>query len=81
MIDPLQIFNKWYTDELKSTNVRIPTACCLSTIGMDGYPNARFVSMKEIIDGAFIITGPLASRKGLEIEQKKSSAIFLVDGN
>lgn len=68
-MDPIQKFENWRHAELKISKARIPTACCLSTIGLDGYPNARFVSLKEIVEGKFIITGPLNSRKGLEIEK------------
>ena len=67
MKDPFQLFQDWYQQELSQTNVRIPSACCLSTIGTDGYPNARFVSMKEIRQDAFVVTGPLDARKGQEI--------------
>jgi len=72
---PIQIFIDWYSQELKQTNARIPSACCLSTIGVDNYPNARFVSLKEIVDDKFIITGPLTSRKGLEILQSNKVAL------
>ncbi len=64
---PIDYFNEWYNEELKLAKVRIPTACCLSTIGTDGYPNARFVSLKGIINNNFIVTGTLTSRKGSEI--------------
>ena len=64
---PIEYFNKWFSEELKLTKVKIPTACCLSTIGTDNYPNARFVSLKGIIENNFIITGPVTSRKGIEI--------------
>ncbi|SHN13530.1 hypothetical protein SAMN05216269_11511 [Flavobacterium xinjiangense] len=40
-ITPLEIFNQWFDEELKLTKVRIPTACCLSTIGTDNYPRYR----------------------------------------
>lgn len=63
----IRIFNAWYKEELNSTTVRIPTACCLSTIGLDGFPNARFVSLKDVIQNRFIVTGTLESRKGNEI--------------
>lgn len=49
--------------------------CCLSTIGLDGYPNARFVALKEIKADSFIITGSLASRKGIEIEANPGVAL------
>lgn len=64
---PIEIFNKWFNEHLKATNVSIPTACCLSTIGTDGFPNARFVSLKGIIENNFVVTGTLTSLKGIEI--------------
>jgi len=67
MQSPIKLFNQWYTEELANAKVKIPSACCLSTVGEDGYPNSRFVSLKEVKNNAFIITGPLNSRKGKEI--------------
>ena len=76
-MNPIRQFEGWYHAELKMSKARIPTACCLSTTGLDGYPNARFVSLKEVIDDKFIITGPIRSRKGLEIhENPKVSLTF-----
>ncbi len=75
MMDPLRLFSKWYDEELEKSMSNIPSACCISSIGLDGYPNARFVSLKEVKDGAFIITGPLRSRKGLEIEKSPKVAL------
>ena len=57
------------------TTVIVPSACCLSTIGTDGFPNARFVSLKKVIDDSFIVTGPLTSRKGIEISQSNKVAL------
>ncbi|WP_299257038.1 pyridoxal 5'-phosphate synthase [uncultured Aquimarina sp.] len=74
-MNPFQLFKKWYTDELEKSKANIPSACCFSSNGLDGYPNARFVSLKEVKDDAFIITGSLQSRKGLELE--KSSKVSL----
>lgn len=72
---PIEIFTKWFDEELKLSKARIPTAVCLSTVGIDNYPNARFVSYKELIDNSFIITGPLNSRKGIEIENNDKVAL------
>jgi pyridoxamine 5'-phosphate oxidase len=71
----IEIFNQWFNEELKLTKVRIPTACCLSTIGTDNYPNARFVSLKGIIEGNFIVTGTITSRKGIEINLTSKVAL------
>lgn len=73
--NPISLFKAWYQEELDQSSLSIPSAVCLSTQGLDGYPNARFVSFKEIIDGSFVITGPLNSRKGLEIQQHHQVAL------
>jgi pyridoxamine 5'-phosphate oxidase len=72
---PIEIFKQFYEKELKQTTVRIPSACCLSTIGNDHFPNARFVSLKDILNDHFIITGTLTSRKGIEIENSEKVSL------
>lgn len=72
---PIEIFKQWYDEELKLSSVRIPSACCLSTIGIDGFPNSRFVSLKDILNNEFIITGTLTSRKGVEIENSEKVSL------
>jgi pyridoxamine 5'-phosphate oxidase len=61
--NPIEIFSEWFAQEINLTRVAIPTACCLSTIGIDNYPNARFVSLKGITENNFIVTGTISSRK------------------
>jgi pyridoxamine 5'-phosphate oxidase len=73
--NPIDIFREWFNQEINSTKVVIPTACCLSTIGIDNYPNARFVSLKGIAENNFIVTGTINSRKGLEIEKTNKVAL------
>src|SRR5690606_31919825 len=72
---PIAYFNKWFQEELNLTKVRIPYACCLSTMGTDGYPNARFVSLKEVTESSFVVTGPIISRKGIEINTNNKVAL------
>ncbi len=74
-ISPIELFKQWYEQELKLTKVRIPSACCLSTIGDDNYPNTRFVSLKDILNNNFIITGTITSRKGIEIENSEKVSL------
>ena len=73
--NPIEIFRNWFDEELNFSNVSIPTACCLSTIGTDNYPNARFVSLKAAVENSFVITGPLTSRKGIEIRNSSKVAL------
>lgn len=74
-MDPIGIFEKWFDEECSRSAARIPSACCLSTIGTDGYPNARFVSFKGLSNGGLIITGPVDSRKGTEIRANHRVAL------
>lgn len=71
----IQKFSEWFDEESKRSKVRIKTACCLSTVGMDGFPNVRFVSLKDVSDEGFIITGTVSSKKGVEIELENKVAL------
>ena len=73
--EPFELFERWYSQELRITTARIPSACCLSTIGVDGFPNARFLALKDVSAGAFVVTGSLASRKGVELEHSPRVAL------
>jgi len=73
--NPIIKFEEWYQQELNKTNVTIPSACCLSTLGLDNYPNARIVSLKEVNEKGFVITGSKNSRKGLELQHNKKASL------
>ncbi|WP_338815657.1 pyridoxal 5'-phosphate synthase (plasmid) [Bernardetia sp. Wsw4-3y2] len=72
---PIKLFEKWFSEEEKLSKLSVPTAVCLSTIGLDGFPNSRFVSLKEVIEESFIITTSFDSRKGAEIEVNNKVAL------
>lgn len=72
---PIARFQSWYEQELEQSTSSVPDACCLSTMGLDGYPNARFVALKSIEQEQFIVTGPTRSRKGRELEQNGKVAL------
>lgn len=67
-VDILLQFQRYLDEEIQSRKQKLPYACCLSTTGLDDFPNARFVSLKEIRNDKFIISGTLSSRKGEEIK-------------
>lgn len=74
-IHPITLFKRWLELEREQSSVDIPSAGCLSTMGLDNFPNARFVALKDIMDGSFIITGPMNSRKGLEVDANNKVAL------
>jgi pyridoxamine 5'-phosphate oxidase len=67
-MNPFSLFAEWYAEALQHSAASIPSACCFSTVGLDGFPNARFVSLKAVADERFLLTGPLNSRKGREVD-------------
>lgn len=76
-MNPIRIFETWFEQEKKQNHSKLQAACCLSTIGLDGFPNSRFVSLKAITNDSFVITGTLDSRKGIEISNcSKASLTF-----
>ena len=73
--EPIELFQQWYSKEEELTTVRITSACCLSTLGTDGFPNARFLALKGVSSGAFVVTGNLSSRKGVELNDCSKVAL------
>ncbi len=54
-------------EDATETGLRVPNAAVLSTVGLDGFPNARAVAIKGVSPEGIVITGPRNSRKGLEL--------------
>ncbi len=74
-IAPIELFNRWLNEELILTKVTVPSACCLSTMGTDNYPNARMISLKGITENTFLVTGTITSQKGIEINLSNKVAL------
>lgn len=68
-------FRVWYDEQARQVTDGAEAACCLSTIGLDGFPAARFVALKEVDERGFIVTGPLESRKAREMERCPRAAL------
>ncbi len=71
--NPIEIFNSWIgkADEIEENS----RAFTLSTIGLDGFPNARTLLLKEFVDGEYIFYSNYNSVKGIEIEKNNKGAI------
>ncbi len=74
-MNPLKKFKTWYKEETDKSSSSIPSACCLTSIGLDGYPNSRFVSLKEVIGSHFVVTGSMTSRKGIELRSNPKTSL------
>lgn len=74
-LNPLIQFKKWMAEAIKA-EVLEPNAMCLSTLGEDGFPNARIVLVKDLDEG-FVFFTNYQSRKGIELENyPKASLTF-----
>lgn len=72
---PFDTFTTWLEEHIAHSHLKHPKACVLSTIGMDGAPNARNVALKEFRSPLLYITGDITSRKGLEIAHHPKVAL------
>ena len=73
--EPFYTFSVWLHEHVTQKKSAHPAACVLSTVGHDGYPNARYVALKELKFPHLIITGSLLSRKAKEIEAHPQVAL------
>ncbi|GAA0880057.1 pyridoxamine 5'-phosphate oxidase [Algoriphagus jejuensis] len=73
--NPIQQFRAWIGEAIDSEVPEV-NAMCLSTLGLDGYPNGRIVLLKEV-DHGFVFFTNYESEKGLEIAKcPKASLTF-----
>lgn len=71
--DPLQQFRVWL-DEAIDSEVPEVNAMCLSTLGLNGFPNARIVLLKEM-DHGFVFFTNYESEKGQEIAANPKASL------
>lgn len=64
----------WLADA-RQENVREPGAMCLSTVGPDGRPSARFVLLRELDERGATFATNYESRKGTELETNPYACI------
>jgi pyridoxamine 5'-phosphate oxidase len=73
--DPFTIFLRWFREYGTSAKSNYPGACVLSTIGADGFPNARNVSLK-LFEFPYLIFGTsMNSPKSGEIARDPKVAL------
>lgn len=73
--DPLEQFREWMALAAERTGLRHPEACCLSTVGPDGYPQGRIVLLKAFDPRGFVFYTNLRSEKGRALETAPRAAL------
>ncbi|WP_323768653.1 pyridoxamine 5'-phosphate oxidase [Antarctobacter sp.] len=74
--DPFVIAQNWLAEAVES-EINDPNAIALSTVDVDGLPNARMVLLKEIEDAAFVFYTNYESKKAQEIDQAGKAAFVM----
>lgn len=74
--DPVQLLARWLGDA-RELEVPAPAAMALATVGDDGAPSARMVSLKRVEDGVLVFTTGLWTRKVEELRNDHRVAAVL----
>lgn len=74
--NPFNIARRWL-DEATNTEINDPNAIALSTVDVDGLPNARMVLLKDIEDAAFVFYTNYTSAKAQELDQAGKAAFVM----
>ena len=72
--DPIDQFNKWFDEALKS-KVLEPNAMSLATVSIDNRPSCRIVLLKGVEENKFLFYTNYQSHKGKELENNPVCAL------
>jgi pyridoxamine 5'-phosphate oxidase len=72
--DPLESFAGWI-DDARGAGLPDAGAMCLATVGEDGAPSARLVSLKRLDERGLVFTTALWSRKVAELRANPRVAV------
>ena len=72
--NPMQILEGWL-DEAADAGAPAPTAMTLATVGDDGRPSARVVSLKRLEPEGLVFTTALWTRKAAELRANPRAAL------
>jgi pyridoxamine 5'-phosphate oxidase len=74
-IEPLPELREWI-DEARRKGLNHPASVAFVTVGADGRPSARTVTLKRLEDDALVFTSALWTRKAKEIEANPHVALL-----
>lgn len=74
-MDPILLFNEWYQLAITDSPLRFPGAVCISTIDPEGFPDGRFVDLKDVSDEGFTFCTHLDSAKAQALKHNPKIAL------
>ncbi len=75
--DPIRQFAVWFKAADRSRAVTYPTVMCLSTVDRRGWPEGRFVLLKDFDERGFVFYGNIRSAKGKALLASPTAALTL----
>ena len=74
--NPMKLFKEWFQDAIND-EIDLVNAITLSTIGEDGFPNARIVLAKEISETGLIVYTDYTSQKSKDLLNSSKASITI----
>jgi pyridoxamine 5'-phosphate oxidase len=74
-VNPLRELGRWI-EEARERNCPQPASVAFVTVGADGRPSARTVTLKRLEDDALLFTTALWTRKAREVEANPNVALL-----
>jgi len=71
---PEELFLQWLNLAIEN-GVKEPHAMTLSTVDADGYPDARILILKNVVNDTFYFASSFESRKGQQLKRNPQAAI------
>lgn len=75
LADPVAQFDRWLKDAEEHGGQRVPESCCLSTQGVDGYPEGRIVLLKFYDARGFVFYTNMNSPKARALDAEPRAAL------
>jgi pyridoxamine 5'-phosphate oxidase len=72
--NPGELFLQWLNLAIEN-DVKEPHAMTLSTVDADGYPDARVLILKNVVDDTFYFASSFESRKGQQLKRNPKAAL------
>ena len=65
----IQVFKTWWDEASLNARLKHKGAVCISTVNASGFPEGRFVDLKEVTERGFVFCSRFDSAKGVSLRE------------